>query len=153
VSASVTARIVNGREAIISGGVMGGAVAEGDGDGIDVDGVIDLENYGSINGFGAVGGTNNAEGVAAGGGRVYNDRFGFITGSTRAADAPNGDATRAGNGILIDDSNGGNAVAATTVINYGQIQGRSGFGIKIVGNYADSITNHGVILGAGTGAT
>ena len=105
--------------------------------------------------MGARGGGNNAEGIAAGGGSIVNQSMGSIIGSTLLADAPNGDATRAGNGILIDDSNGGNAVAATTVQNDGLIQGKSGFGIKMVGNFADTITNtqRGVIRGAGTGAT
>jgi len=152
VSASVTARVVN--LGTIRGGVLAGAT-EGDGDGIDVDGVVDLFNRGSIFGRGARGGTNNAEGIAAGGGTITNDRLGSIVGSTLIADAPNGDATRAGNGILIDNSNGGSAVAATTVINDGLIQGKSGFGIKMVGTFADTITNHvgGVIHGAGNGAT
>ena len=155
VAANVTANIVNNRLATIMGGVMGGAVTDGDGDGIDVDGVITLNNLGAIRGNGARGGTNNAEGVAAGGGSITNDRFAVIIGSTLLADAPNGDVTRAGNGILIDDSNGGSAVAATTVNNFGLIQGRNGFGIKIVGDFNDSISNaeSGEIRGAGTGAT
>lgn len=153
VSASVTADVWN-ETGLIRGGVLAGTT-EGDGDGIDVDGVLTLVNRGQIFGFGARGGTNNAEGIAAGGGSIYNDRLGSIIGSTLLADAPNGDATRAGNGILIDNSNGGNAVAATTVRNEGLIQGKSGFGIKIVGTFADTITNsdRGVIRGAGTGAT
>ena len=152
VSASVVANVDN-RLGAIRGGVLAGA-SEADGDGIDVDGVLNLFNRGQILGLGARG-ANNAEGIAAGGGSIVNQSMGTIIGSTLLADAPNGDATRAGNGILIDDSNGGNAVAATTVQNDGLIQGKSGFGIKMVGNFADSIDNQsrGVIRGAGTGAT
>lgn len=152
-SATVTANVTNAAGATMKGGVSAGAT-EGDGDGIDVDGVLTLQNSGNVLGLGARGASNNAEGIAAGGGSITNYATGKITGSTTAADAPNGDPTRAGNGILIDDSNGGNAVAATTVDNSGLIQGVSGFGIKVVGTFADSITNKagGTIQGAGTGA-
>jgi hypothetical protein len=153
VSASVIANVTNGF-GTIRGGVLAGATT-GDGDGIDVDGVLNLFNRGAIQGFGARGAGNNAEGIAAGGGSITNDFSGTIVGSTLLTDAVNGDATRAGNGILIDDSNGGNAVAATVVSNFGVIEGRTGFGIKMVGNFADTITNQnrGVISGASTGAT
>jgi hypothetical protein len=153
VSPSVVANVTN-MLGDIRGGVLAGAT-EGDGDGIDVDGVLNLFNRGQILGYGARGGSNNAEGIAAGGGTITNDLMGRIIGSTLIADAANGDATRAGNGILIDNSNGGNAVVATTVNNSGLIQGRTGFGIRFVGSFADTIDNNdrGVIRGAGTGAT
>ena len=150
----VTANITNLFGGTFKGGVLAPAT-EGDGDGIDVDGVLTLSNAGDVLGLGAKGAANNAEGIAAGGGSITNAATGRIIGSTLAADAPNGDSSRAGNGILIDDSNGGDAIAATTVVNSGLIQGKSGFGIKIVGTYADSISNNvgGIIRGAGTGAT
>ena len=150
----VTANITNLFGGTFKGGVLA-AATEGDGDGIDVDGVLTLSNAGDVLGLGAKGAANNAEGIAAGGGSITNAATGRIIGSTLAADAPNGDSSRAGNGILIDDSNGGDAIAATTVVNSGLIQGKSGFGIKIVGTYADSISNNvgGIIRGAGTGAT
>jgi hypothetical protein len=143
---AAVANVTNAFGATIKGGALAGT-AEADGDGIDVDGVLTLTNSGDVLGLGARGGSNNAEGVAAGGGSITNTATGRIIGSTLAADAPNGDPTRAGNGILIDDSNGGNAVAATTVINDGRIEGKSGFGIKLVGNFNDSITNRGTIIG------
>jgi hypothetical protein len=153
VSASVTANVTNLAGATIKGGVTA-AATEGDGDGIDIDGVLTLNNSGDILGLGAKGSTNNSEGIAAGGGTIINTATGKIVGSTLATDAPNGDTSKAGNGILIDDSNGGNAVAATSITNSGLIQGKSGFGVKFIGTFADTITNNagGTIRGAGTGA-
>jgi hypothetical protein len=156
VSTSVVANVTNLFGATIKGGVLAIAT-EGDGDGIDVDGVLTLNNSGDVLGLGARAGNgagNNAEGIAAGGGSIFNFSTGRIIGSTLASDDANGDPSRAGNGILIDNSDGGNAIAATSVINSGLIQGKSGFGIKFVGTFADTITNNagGTIRGAGTGA-
>jgi hypothetical protein len=147
-----TANVSNAFGATIKGGVLA-AATDGDGDGVDVDGTLTLNNSGNILGLGARG-TNNAEGVAAGGGSITNTSTGQIIGSSLLADAPNGDTSRGGNGILIDDSNGGNAIAATTVTNSGLIQGKSGFGIKLIGAFADTITNNatGTIRGAGATA-
>mgnify|MGYP000151765839 CR=1 FL=1 len=161
VSASVTANVVNQAGATFRGGVLATAT-NGDGDGIDVDGVLTLNNSGNVLGLGARGVgsdtfNNNAEAVAAGGGTIINNAGGNIVGSTLLLDAPNGDATRFGNGILIDNSGGGNAVAATTVTNSGLIRGVTGFGIRIIGTFADTVTNlaGGLIRGAtsaGSGA-
>ena len=150
VFAAVTANVTNANGATIRGGVTA-AATDGDGDGIDVDGVLTLNNSGDVLGLGAKGGTNNAEGVAAGGGSITNNATGRIIGSSLLADAPNGDPTHGGNGILIDDSNGGNAVAVTTVTNSGLIQGKAGFGVKIIGTFGDTITNNsgGTIRGTG----
>lgn len=155
VSANVSALVINHAGATIRGGVLASAT-QGDGDGIDVDGILTLTNAGDILGLGAKGLNNgmpnNAEGIAAGGGSIVNLAGGRIIGSTTLADAPDGDPTRAGNGILIDDSDGGGAVAATTISNAGLIQGVSGFAIKLIGNFANVITNlaGGVIQGAGS---
>lgn len=151
VFSTVTATVFNQAGATIKGGVLATATT-GDGDGIDVDGILTLTNAGNILGLGAKGGGNNAEGIAAGGGSIVNLASGRIVGSTLLADAPSGDPTRAGNGILIDDSNGGNAVAATTISNSGLIQGVTGFAIKLIGNFANTITNlaGGLIQGAGS---
>jgi PEP-CTERM motif len=153
VSTTATANVTNALGATIKGGVFVNSTA-GDGDGIDVDGVLTLNNSGDVLGLGAKGGTNNAEGIAAGGGSITNTSTGRIIGSSLLADAPNGDVSRAGNGILIDDSNVGNAIAAATITNSGLIQGKSGFGVRIIGTFADTITNNatGTIRGAGTGA-
>ena len=161
VSATSTASVNNASGSTMRGGVLAGAT-NGDGDGVDVDGVLTLNNSGDILGLGAKGvgsdgNPNNAEGVAAGGGSITNTATGRIIGSTLVADAPNGDPTRAGNGILVDNSSGGNAVAVTTIVNSGLIQGKTGFAIRLSGtsvNFADSITNNatGTIRGSGTTA-
>lgn len=152
VAANVTANVVNQFGAVFRGGVLS-AATDADGDGIDVDGVLTLANAGDILGLGAKG-NNNAEGIAAGGGTIVNYASGRIVGSSLAADAPLGDSARAGNGILIDNSNGGSAVAATTIVNSGLIEGKTGFAIRIVGTHADSITNEagGIFRGAVGGA-
>lgn len=153
VSTSVTATVTNAFGATIQGGVLAAATA-GDGDGIDVDGVLTLTNSGNVLGLGAKGAGNNAEAIAMGGGSVTNTATGRIVGSTRAADAPNGDVSKAGNGILVDDSNGGSAIAATTISNAGLIQGTTGFAIKLIGTFNDSVTNEagGLIQGGKTAA-
>lgn len=119
----------------------------GDGDGVDVDGTVNISNYGNIIGNGASAG-NNSEGVSIGGGTITNYAGASIYGQNNTGTAS------AGNGILVDDSNGGAAFAATTVTNSGTIRGYSGFGIKMIGSYDDTITNNagGTIRGAGTGA-
>lgn len=127
----------------------------GDGDGVDVDGTVNLTNYGTIRGLGAAGvnatdgGTNNAEGVSIGGGTIVNHEGAEISGNNT-----NGTAGRLGNGILVDNSNDGAAYAATSITNYGTIRGYSGFAIKMVGTWNDTITNNatGTIQGAGGGA-
>ncbi|HSJ04636.1 MAG TPA: autotransporter domain-containing protein [Verrucomicrobium sp.] len=125
----------------------------GDGDGVDVDGIVTLDNYGVIKGINAGGlndgSLNNSEGVSIGGGTIINRAGAVISGENNAATAS------VGNGILVDDSNGSNAFAATTITNSGLIQGKSGFGIKIIGTFADTITNSagGVIQGAGNVTT
>lgn len=149
-NASVQATVFNDFGGTFKGGVLAGATS-GDGDGIDVDGVLTLTNQGDILGLGARGTGNNAEGIAAGGGTIINTATGRIVGSSLVADAANSETGHGGNGILIDNSSGGSAVAATVITNYGLIQGKNGVGIQIVGSYADTITNNagGSILGTG----
>lgn len=149
---SVTANVTNYFGATIKGGVFSAATA-GDGDGIDIDGVLTLNNSGDVLGLGAKG-ANNPEAIAAGGGSITNTSTGQIIGSSLLVDAPNGDTSKLGSGILIDDSNGGNAVAVTTVTNDGLIRGKTGFGIKMIGTFGDTITNNatGTIRGAGASA-
>jgi len=120
----------------------------GDGDGVDVDGTVSITNNGTIRGINASGG-NNAEGVSIGGGTVINNAGAEISGQNNTASGS------AGNGILVDDSNGGNAYAATTLTNSGLIRGYSGFGVKMVGSFNDTVTNNagGSIRGAGIDAT
>lgn len=153
VNTSVTANITNQAGATIRGGVLALAT-NGDGDGIDVDGVLTLNNSGDVLGLGARGTGNNAEGIAAGGGSITNTATGRIIGSTLAADAPNSETGKAGNGILIDNSSGGNAIAATTITNAGLIEGRSGVAARIIGTLADTVTNQagGTMRGTSTEA-
>jgi hypothetical protein len=141
VFSTATSNVTNALGATIRGGVLA-AATDGDGDGVDVDGVLTLNNSGDILGLGAKGGTNNTDAVAAGGGTIINTATGRIIGSTLVADAPNGDTTRDGHGILIDDSSGGNAVAATSITNSGLIQGKTGYGVRIIGTFADTVTNN-----------
>lgn len=128
---------------------------DSDGDAVDVDGLVQLDNYGSIRGEGANGthdgGANVSEGIAAGGGVINNFAGGTIYGYGRA--------------IQVDDSANGAALAATTIYNEGTIQG-DGHGpqnfedgsdagiviagreaIDIIGTFADTVTNKGTIIG------
>lgn len=85
------------------------------------------------------------DGVAAGGGTIRNNAGAEITGG-----AFDGTGIEA-HGILIDASNGGDAVAATTIFNSGLIRGYTGYAGKIVGTYSNAVTNNvgGTIRGAG----
>lgn len=156
--ATVGATVTNAFGATIKGGV-GATFANGDGDGVDVDGVLSLNNSGDILGYGAKGlgsdgGQNNPEAIAIGGGTVTNTATGRIIASSLAADAPDGDASRESTGILVDNSSGGNAVAATTITNSGLIQGRTGSAIRMISTFANTVTNYasGIIRGAGSRA-
>lgn len=157
VSLSVTANVTNAAGATIAGGVLAAAAA-GDGDGLDSDGILTLDNAGDVLGLGAKGigsdgGNNHPEALAIGGGTILNRATGRIVGSSLAADAPDGDATRAGSGILVDNSSGGSAIAKTTIDNSGLIWGKTGYGFRIVGTFADAIDNRAgaTVRGGGTG--
>lgn len=86
---------------------------DSDGDAVDVDALVKLDNYGTIRGEGANGthngGANVSEGVAIGGGVINNYAGATIYGYGRA--------------IQVDDSANGPALAATTIYNEGTIQG------------------------------
>ncbi|KAF1022337.1 MAG: Extracellular serine protease [Pseudomonas sp.] len=110
-----------------------------DGDGVDIDHIGHIENYGIIQGTGAGGVdkngfANGSEGIALGGGYVYNARGALVSG--------------ANNAVLVDDGSDGPGVAATVIENHGVIQGLNGFGIKLVGNFADTVINDGLISGS-----
>ena len=141
------------------GTMIGGSAnySDSDGDAIDTDGLLKLDNYGLVEGIGANGyhdgEANVSEGIAAGGGVINNYAGATIYGYGRA--------------IQIDNSSNGPALGATTIYNEGQIRGDGhgptgvsdgdaaamnakiigGEAINIVGSYADSITNSGGILG------
>jgi len=139
------------------GTILGKSAAydDSDGDAIDTDGLLALDNYGSIRGLGANGYHNGevniSEGLAIGGGTINNYAGATIYGYGRA--------------IQVDDSGNGAALGAVTITNAGLIQG-DGHGaegvdaadlndvvltgreaISIVGGYADSLTNSGAIIG------
>jgi|GEM_PF-264142 len=129
---------------IISGNVSG--LHDADGDGIRIANVALITNSGIIQGTGASGvnqhgAANTSEGLSIGGGSITN----------AGAPAPGMSAaliSGANNGILIDDGNGGSAVAATTLNNGGIIRGLDGFGVKFVGDFADEVRNSGLISGS-----
>jgi hypothetical protein len=128
-------------------GVYDGVSSSGDGDGLDVDGIVYLTNTGTIQGLDAFGTGNNSEGIAAGGGDIINQVGAEISGQMITG------TDGVGNGILIDDGDGRSGVAVTTITNAGLIRGHTGFGIKLTGSFNDSITNQttGTIRG-GQGA-
>lgn len=133
----------------------GFTINNGDGDGVDIDGVAYVDNHGTIRGEGAGGydsdgNPNGADGIAAGGGTIINRAGATIYGQSK--------------GILIDDGANGTAIlaqrgtatatgAAAKISNYGTITGATKTAIGLVGDFADSLTNHstGVITG-GTGS-
>jgi outer membrane autotransporter protein len=120
-------------------GAWSGLQPNGDGDGVDIDKIAHIENYGTIQGVGAGGVdkngfANGSEGIALGGGYVLNGQGAMISGATSA--------------ILVDDGSGGSGLAATTLENFGTLQGLDGFGVKFVGEFADSVINGGTISGS-----
>ncbi|VVQ29341.1 autotransporter domain-containing protein [Pseudomonas fluorescens] len=120
-------------------GAYSGLQANGDGDGVDIDKIAHIENYGTIQGVGAGGVdkggfANGSEGIALGGGYILNASNALISGADSS--------------ILVDDGSGGSGLAATTLENFGTIQGLNGFGVKLVGEFADSVINGGTISGS-----
>lgn len=119
-------------------GAHDGVATDGDGDGVDIDFIADITNFGTIEGTGAAGNgsdgkPNTAQGLALGGGTVDNKAGAVVTG---AAD-----------GVLVDDSSTGGAFAATSIANAGRIEGFDGYGIRLVGTRDDTVTNSGIIAG------
>lgn len=104
-----------------------------DGDGIDVDYLVNIQNYGAIEAFGTSTGSLS-EAITVGGGEIDNYAGGLIYSVQRA--------------ITVDDSNLGNAFGATTIYNEGTITGADGEAISITDTFADTITNKGVINGS-----
>lgn len=153
------------RTYITNRGLMQGRSAEtedSDGDAIDIDGLLTLNNTGTIEGLGAEGyhdgEPNVSEAIAIGGGSINND--GRIYGYGRA--------------IQVDNSSNANAPGATLIVNRGEIEGaghgpegvspedaarfdlRGNEAINLVGDYADEIINQstghiigGVSMGGG----
>jgi hypothetical protein len=126
-------------------------LADSDGDAIDIDGLLTLDNYGRIAGMGHngyhSGEPNVSEGLAVGGGIINNHTDGEIYGYGRA--------------IQVDNSSNSNALGATTIVNAGLIHGdgnlptdvtpeeqalfaeriKGGEAINIVGSFGDTLTN------------
>ncbi|WP_417660847.1 autotransporter outer membrane beta-barrel domain-containing protein [Pseudomonas sp.] len=119
-------------------GSYNGIAANGDGDGVDIDGQGYIDNRGTIEGTGAGGekdgAANTGEGIAMGGGTIINREGATISG--------------AANAVLIDDSATGGAPFATFLENHGSILGLNGDGVRIIGDQADSVINNGLISGA-----
>lgn len=115
------------------GTVTGGMRPGGDGDGIDVDRRLLLENFGRVEGLNGY----SAEGLAIGGGIINNYAGAEIYGE--------------GRGILADDSDEGPAFYATTVYNEGLIEAGTFDAIKFIGTQADTIINKGIIRAGESG--
>ncbi|UOK69199.1 autotransporter outer membrane beta-barrel domain-containing protein [Ancylobacter polymorphus] len=125
------------------------SVPDGDGDGVDVDGQVLLNNYGLIQGTGASGTKdgepNTADGIAAGGGVIYNHKTGIIEAFDNY---PNVDSDDVGRAILIDDSAQGPAPFATQLFNEGIIRS-DGPTVTFIGTQNDTIVNSGLISSGG----
>jgi outer membrane autotransporter protein len=125
--------VTNKATGTITGDYRG--TGEGDGDAIDVDGDLTLDNWGRIEGLDA-GGFNDgeqnfAEGLAIGGGTINNYAGGEIYGK--------------GNGILADDSSGSGTDIVTTIYNEGLIEAADYDAIRLIGDNDDEIVNKGTI--------
>ncbi|HEV2159967.1 beta strand repeat-containing protein [Bradyrhizobium sp.] len=130
-AASTTTIVTN------TGTITGTAVGGADADGIDVDGLVSIDNFGTIRAVGLTSGANGLnEALAIGGGFVHNEAGGVIVSDQRA--------------ITVDDSNDGSAFGIMTIINDGTIRGNNGEAISIVGTFGDSVTNTGSIFGSVT---
>lgn len=118
---------------------------DGDGDGVDVDGQVLLHNYGLIQGTGATGTKdgepNTADGIAAGGGTIFNHKGGVIEAFDNF---PNVDSDDLGRAILIDNSAQGPAPFAAQIYNEGTIRS-DGTAITLIGMQNDTIVNGGLI--------
>ncbi len=115
-------------------GTIIGTAKTADGDGIDVDRLLTLNNYGTIKGLGIASGGSLSEGLAIGGGTVNNYAGALIYSDQRA--------------ITVDDSNLGNAFDVVTINNAGTIQGANGEAIKITSVLNNLLINSGTILGS-----
>ena len=133
----------DGNGTVINHGTITGAYSRlkpnGDGDGVDIDLIAHIENYGVIQGTGAGGVdkngfANGSEGIALGGGYIFNAKGALVSG--------------ANNAVLVDDGSDGSGLAATTLINNGTIKGLDGFGVKFVGEFEDVVINNGLISGS-----
>jgi len=114
------------------GKITGHAEGATDGDAVDVDGLVNLTNAGTIKADGTSASGSLTEALALGGGSVSNS--GLISSSQRA--------------VTVDNSDGGAAFGSVNIDNSGTIEGGEGSAILVVGDFADTITNSGVITGS-----
>ena len=137
---------------VVNHGLITGDGVTGDGDGIDVDGLVNITNTGTIRSINAVG--SASEGLSVGGGTIVNS--GTIQGSVAA-----GNTTAVGRGITLtgnDITTGPDAgkrepiYGDATVTNQagGLIQGDSDSGIAVIG---DQASGHTVAINNEAGAT
>lgn len=133
---SGTTTVTNTSTGIITGTIPANAAAGQDGDGIDVDFLVNITNAGKILAVGTGTGGELNEALAIGGGTV--DNSGLIQSDQRA--------------ITVDDSNLGNAFGAFKLTNEtsGVITGKDGEAIMITSAFDNTITNKGVINGSVT---
>ena len=134
---STTTTIVNTSHGVITGTASGST----DGDGVDVDGLVNITNSGTIRALGHATSFVSPdtsvplnEAITIGGGTITNNAGGLITSDERA--------------ITVDNSSGGNAYAATTIVNHGTITGANGEAIKLIDILGDTISNDGTINGS-----
>ena len=148
-NANQTATIVN------HGTIQGNGVT-GDGDGIDVDGVVNITNTGTIKSLNAFSATSVAqsEGITVGGGTIVNS--GLIEGDVAA-----GNTDAVGRGITlagVDTSGAPEAIYANSVVTNlsgGTIKGQTDSAIAVDGpasGFTVTINNNagGTIIGGGT---
>jgi len=132
---SGTTNVTNNATGIITGNASG----VNDGDGIDVDYLVNLQNYGKVNAYGTSTGSIN-EAVTVGGGTIDNYSGGQLYSVQRA--------------ITVDDSNLGDAFAVTTILNQGDISGTDNAADNYIGAISitsalnNSLTNSGTIEGS-----
>jgi subtilase-type serine protease len=136
--ATTTVHVTN--YGLISGEAQVTSSTDTDGDGVDVDGLVAIENYGTIQALGARGfkdgvltDPNISDAISIGGGTINNYADGVIHSVQR--------------GILVDDSEGGAAHAATSIYNEGEISSDIGQAITLTGDWNDTLVNKGEIIG------
>lgn len=150
---------------IVNSGTITGNGVTGDGDAVDVDGIVNITNNGTMHSIHAY--NETSEGITVGGGTIINNVGGIIRGSNSATNADNTTNIGISRGITlagVDKDSSGNPIpvegiyADTTVTNYGLIKGDTGAGIAATSaagsRFALTINNMigGVIEGGGSEA-